>query len=123
VYLDLLGDLAGLASPRLGRLGGEELGLDGREDTTLRDDDVTEKLVELLVVSDGELEVSRDDSGLLVVPGSVTGELEDLGGEVWGHKRERKGRKRAKKVSPSIQSVRQRTGHEKRCSHSRTAAR
>jgi hypothetical protein len=32
--------------------------------------------------------VSRDDSGLLVVPGSVTGEFEDLGREVWRHKRE-----------------------------------
>jgi hypothetical protein len=107
VYLDLLGDLAGLSSSRLGRLGGKELGLDRRKDTTLRDDDVTEKLVELLVVSDGELEVSRDDSRLLVVPGSVTGELEDLGGEVWGHKRERKGRegrkeRSAKKVSSLI---------------------
>ena len=33
----------------------------------------------------GELEVPGDDPGLLVVPGSVPGELEDLGGEVLHH--------------------------------------
>jgi hypothetical protein len=73
MYLDLLRSLASLSSSRLGRLGGQQLGLDRRKDTALRDDDVTEKLVELLVVSDGELEVSRDDSRLLVVPRGVTG--------------------------------------------------
>lgn len=39
------------------------------EDTTLRDDDVAEELVQLLVVPDGELQVTGDDSGLLVVSG------------------------------------------------------
>jgi hypothetical protein len=60
---------------------------------------VTEKLVELLVVSDRELEVSRDDSRLFVVPGGVTGELEDLGREVW----ERRGnaRDRRRKACPT----------------------
>jgi hypothetical protein len=71
--LDLLGDLGGLSSSRLGRLGREELGLDGGKDTTLRDNDVTEKLVELFVVSDGELEVSRDESRFRVVSSGVTG--------------------------------------------------
>jgi hypothetical protein len=67
---------------RLSRLGGQQLRLDGREDSSLRDDDVSKELVELLVVSDGELQVSGDDSRLLVVSGGVTGELEDLGREV-----------------------------------------
>lgn len=48
-------------------LGGKELGVDVGENTTLRDDDVTEEAVELLVVTDGELEVTGDDAGLLVV--------------------------------------------------------
>jgi hypothetical protein len=66
----------------MAHLGGEELGQDVGEDTTLRDDDVAEELVELLVVADGELEVAGHDTRLLVVAGGVTGELEDLGGEV-----------------------------------------
>lgn len=64
-------------------LGGEELGQDVGQDTTLRDDDGAEEFVEFLVVSDGELEVTWNDTGFLVVPGSVTSELEDLSGEVW----------------------------------------
>jgi hypothetical protein len=48
----------------------------------LRDDDGTEELVELFVVSDSELQVSGYDTGLLVVSGGVTGKLEDLGSEV-----------------------------------------
>ena len=46
------------------------------------DGDASQKPVELLVVPDGQLKVTRDDPGLLVVPGSVAGELEDLGSEV-----------------------------------------
>ena len=52
------------------------------EDTTLGDGDVSEKLVQLLVVPDGELEMAGDDTGLLVVAGSVTGQLENLSSEV-----------------------------------------
>eukprot|EP01046_Picozoa_sp_COSAG06_P053452 COSAG06_NODE_9248_length_1947_cov_3.209416_1_plen_156_part_00 len=43
------------------------------------------QLVELLVVADGQLDVARDDAGLLVVAGGVAGELEDLGAEVLEH--------------------------------------
>jgi hypothetical protein len=73
------------------------------QNTTLGDDDVTEETVELLVVADGELEVTGDDTRLLVVtvcfrgvsrgfgrraeredmPCSVSSELEDLGSEVF----------------------------------------
>ena len=61
---------------------GEKYGLDVGEDTTLSDGDSREKLVQLFVITDGELEMSGDDSRLLVVPGGVTGQLEDLSGEV-----------------------------------------
>ena len=44
-----------------------------------------EDLGQLVVVEHGQLEVPRDDPGLLVVPGSVAGQLEDLGGEVLQH--------------------------------------
>ena len=46
------------------------------------DGDSREKFVQLLVVTDGELKMSGDDSGLLVVTGGVTGQLEDLSSEV-----------------------------------------
>ena len=52
------------------------------EDTTLGDGDVAEQLVQLLVVPDGELEMAGNDTGLLVVARSVTGQLEDFGSEV-----------------------------------------
>lgn len=52
------------------------------EDTTLGDGNVSQKLVQLLVVADGELKVTWDDTGLLVVAGSVSGQLENLSGEV-----------------------------------------
>lgn len=52
------------------------------ENTTLGDGDVSQKLVQLLIVSDGELEMTGDDTGLLVVTGSVAGQLKDFGSEV-----------------------------------------
>ena len=64
------------------RLLGEKDGLDVGQDTTLGDGDSREKFVQLLVVTDGELKMSWDDSGLLVVTGSITGQLEDLSSEV-----------------------------------------
>jgi hypothetical protein len=52
------------------------------ENTTLGDGDVSEKLVQLLIVADGELEVARDDTGLLVVTSGVTSQLEDFSRQV-----------------------------------------
>ncbi len=65
----------------LGLLG-EEDSLDVGEDTTLGNGNSGEKFVELLVVADGELEMTGDDPGLLVVTGSVASELENLSCEV-----------------------------------------
>jgi len=66
----------------LGSLLGEKVGVDVRQDTTLCDSDVSEKLVQFLIVADSELEMTGDDTGLLVVTGSVTSQLEDFGSEV-----------------------------------------
>lgn len=52
------------------------------QDTTLRDGDVSEKLVQLLIVADGELEMTGDDTGLLVVTSGVTSQLKDLSSQV-----------------------------------------
>lgn len=52
------------------------------QDTTLSNCDVTQKLVQFLIVSDGELEMARNDTGLLVVTGGITSKFEDFSGEV-----------------------------------------
>jgi hypothetical protein len=52
------------------------------EDTTLCDCDVPEKLVQLLIVADGELKVTGDDTGLLVIASSVASQLKNFGSEV-----------------------------------------
>lgn len=52
------------------------------QNTTLGDGDVSEKLVQLLIVADSELEMTGNDTGLLVVAGGVASQLEDLSGEV-----------------------------------------
>ena len=56
--------------------------VDVGQNTTLGDGDVAEKLVQLLIVADGELEVTGDDTGLLVVTGGVSSQLEDLSSQI-----------------------------------------
>lgn len=56
--------------------------MDVGQDTTLCDRDVSEKFVQFLIVSDGELEMTRDDTGLLVIAGSVASQFEDFSREV-----------------------------------------
>ena len=56
--------------------------VDVGEDTTLGDGDVAQKLVQLLVVADGELKVTGNDTGLLVVTSGVTSQLEDFSSQV-----------------------------------------
>ena len=63
-------------------LAGQELGSNVRDDTTLRDNDVAEELVQLFVVADSELKMTGNDTLLLVVTGRITSELKDLGREV-----------------------------------------
>ena len=61
---------------------GQQDGLDVGEDTALSDGDAGEKFVQLFVVADGQLQVTGDDAGLLVVAGSVAGQLEHFSGQV-----------------------------------------
>lgn len=53
------------------------------KNTTLGDGNVTQKLVQLLIVTDGKLEVTRDDTGLLVVTSGIAGQFENFGSEVF----------------------------------------
>ena len=68
----------------LGLLGllGQKYGLDVRQYTTLGDGHTGEELVQFLVVTDGQLKMTGDDPGLLVVTGSVASQLENLSSEV-----------------------------------------
>ena len=50
--------------------------------TTLGNCDVTKKLVQLLIVADGKLKMTGNDTGLLVVTGGIASQLEDFGSEV-----------------------------------------
>ena len=56
--------------------------MDVGEDTSRRDGDAAEQLVQLLVVLDGKGDVTGHDASLLVVAGGVAGKLQDLGAEV-----------------------------------------
>ena len=67
---------------------GQQHRLDVGQDTALSDGDFAQQLVELLVVADGQLQVARDDARLLVVPGRVARQLQDLGRQVLQHRRQ-----------------------------------
>ena len=74
----------GLATGGLGLgLLGQKHSLDVGQDTTLGDGHAGQKLVQLLVVADGQLKVTGDDPGLLVVTGSVSSQLENFSAEVF----------------------------------------
>lgn len=55
------------------------------ENTTLSDGDVAEQLVQLLIVPDGELEVTGDNARLLIVASGVASQFEDFGRKVLEH--------------------------------------
>ena len=46
------------------------------------DGNVSQKFVQFLVIADGELEMTRDDTGLLVVTSGVSSQLENLSSQV-----------------------------------------
>ena len=52
-------------------------------DTTLRDDNVAEETVQFFVVTDGELQVSGNNTLLLVITSGITSQLENLSSEVF----------------------------------------
>ena len=65
----------------LGLLGQKD-SLDVGEDTTGGDGHSVEKLVQFLIVANGQLKVTWDDPRLLVITGSVASQLQDLSGQV-----------------------------------------
>jgi hypothetical protein len=57
--------------------------MDVWQDTTLCDSNVSQQLVQFLIVSDGKLEMTGDDTGLLVIASSVTSQLKNFGRKVF----------------------------------------
>lgn len=79
MHLQLLASvLATLATSLLG----QKILVDVGENTTLGDRDIAQQLVQFLIVADGKLEVTGNDTGLLVVTGSVTSKLENFSSKV-----------------------------------------
>lgn len=52
--------------------------MDVRKDTALGDGDMAQKLVQLLIVADCELEMAGNYAGLLVVTSSIASQLENF---------------------------------------------
>lgn len=61
---------------------GQQDSLDVGQDTTLGNGDPGQELVELLVVTDGQLQVTGDDTSLLVVSCSIACQLQNFSSEV-----------------------------------------
>lgn len=57
--------------------------MDVGENTALGDGDVAQELVQLLIVADCKLEMTRDDTSLLVVAGGVTSQLQNLSSQIF----------------------------------------
>ena len=75
--------LAQASSLLLLGLLGEKHSLDVRQNSTLGDGHTREELVQFLVVTDSQLQVTGDDTSFLIVTGGITGQLEHLGCEVF----------------------------------------
>ena len=88
--------------------------MDVRENTTGRDGDGAQKLGEFLIVADGQLDVARDDAGLLVVSGRVAGEFENFSGEVFKHGGEvhRSASSHSLRILPGLQVARNTANRE-----------
>uniref|UniRef100_A0A5F5PKH1 Histone H2A n=1 Tax=Equus caballus TaxID=9796 RepID=A0A5F5PKH1_HORSE len=64
------------------RLLREQHSLDVGQNAALGDGDFAQQLVQLLVVADSQLQVTRDDTRLLVVSGRVARQLQNLRGQI-----------------------------------------
>lgn len=56
--------------------------MDVWQDTTLCNGNVSEKLVQLLIVADGQLQVTWDNTCLLVVTRSIASQFKDFSSQV-----------------------------------------
>ena len=68
---------------RFALLAADEDLVDVWDNTGRCDGDVGKKLIELLIVPDGKHDVTRGDSGLLVVTSSISGKFENFDGQIF----------------------------------------
>jgi hypothetical protein len=66
----------------------QQYGMNVGQDTTGRDRDAAEQLVQFLIVANGERNVPWHDTGLFVVTGGVTGQFENLSAQILEHGRQ-----------------------------------
>ena len=76
-------DMQERSSLLLGSLLGEKDSLDVWQDTTLGNGDSRQEFVQFFVITDGQLQVTGDDSCLLVVTGSVSCQFQHFSGQVF----------------------------------------
>ena len=78
-------DEIGLGFRFLLGLFGQEYCLDVRKNASLCDGDTGEQFVQLFVITDSKLKVTRNDSCFLVVTSSIACQLEDLSAQIFKH--------------------------------------
>ena len=66
--------------------GWEEVGVNVGKDTSVSNGGVAHEFVKFFVVSDGEEDVSGDDSGLFVIFGGVSGKFQNFSGQICKNK-------------------------------------
>ena len=72
------------SSARSGLLG-QKNGLNVGQNSSLSDRHARKQLVQFFVISDGQLQVARNDSGLFVIPGGVAGQFEHFSRQIFHH--------------------------------------
>ncbi|PFX24522.1 Histone H2B [Stylophora pistillata] len=99
---------------------GQKYSLDVGKNTSLCDGDTGEQFVQLLVITDSKLKMTRNDSCLLVVASSVTSQLEDLSAQIFKHGSQmapkvagKKGEKKAGKAKAIADGKKKRRGKRK----------
>ena len=53
------------------------------KDTTLCDGNVSQKFVQFLIVADSQLQVTGDDTGLLIITGGIASQFEDFSRQIF----------------------------------------
>uniref|UniRef100_A0A6B2LQA7 Uncharacterized protein n=1 Tax=Arcella intermedia TaxID=1963864 RepID=A0A6B2LQA7_9EUKA len=61
----------------------QQIGMDVGDHTAVHDVNIAQQFIEFFVITDGQHDVSGDDTHLFVVSACVTGEFEDFGSEVF----------------------------------------
>lgn len=62
---------------------GKENGVNIRKDTSIGNSGISHKFIQFFVISDGEENVSGDNSGFFVIFGGVSGKFQDFSGQIF----------------------------------------